>query len=81
MPVVLFAEELEAGEKPGYVGTGDLCILTVCPKCCQQNPQIHSLIPKQLTYHDMDIDWWEELDIYAEVIQKPGLRESIEKEI
>lgn len=72
---------LEVEEKPGVLHSADMVMLPVCPDCCRQYPNIKVNIPRCLTYHDVDIDWWGELEAYGEMIGYPGLLEEIEKEI
>lgn len=74
-------DSIVKGENPGLLQAGELVILPVCSRCCQQNPQIKAVIPKPRTYHDIEIDWWDELRKYGETIQDASLADSIQKEI
>jgi hypothetical protein len=75
-------QPIEAEEKAGFVGSaGDLVVLPVCLRCCQSNPRIDAVIPKQLTYHDISVDWYEELEAFGKAGNRPTLKDDIIKEI
>lgn len=74
----------ECRQEPGtgcIPGRCDMLILPVCSDCCHQSPGIKVVFPNQLTWHDVEIDWWDELKAYGEMIGQPDLCDLISQEM
>jgi len=64
----------------GILVSGDMVMLPVCSRCCQSNLGFEVRALKPLTYHDVTIDWEEELELYAASIGQPGLPTQFDEE-